>query len=196
MIVDLLGSLLAFALLSFAPGWPIAARLPCSAPEKLLASAVLSLLAVFGVGWVVYVGALPHAAFWLLALGAALAAAASWRSLREAWRDREVRELAAAQWIVTAWCVSWLALVVTYSGGSWVGDWFGHWQRAAFFLNRGPHDVLFNGFDPLASRPPLANVVFGVFLVITRADFAHYQLASTFLASLAFLPMALLARRL
>jgi len=76
-----------------------------------------------------------------------------------------------------------------------VGDWFGHWQRAMFFLHHWPQDILFNGFDPLPSRPPLANVVTGAYLRITRSDFAHYQLASTVMSSFAFLPAALLARR-
>jgi len=67
--------------------------------------------------------------------------------------------------------------------------------RAIFPRARATRHV-FNGFDPLVSRPPLANLVTGALLELTRDDFAHYQLISTLLASLAFLPAALLARRL
>lgn len=196
MIADTLGSLSLFALLSFGVAWPVAARLTGTAGERLLASVMLSWLTIFVVAWIVYVGALPHGVLWVLP---GMSLGGLWlgrRALRDLWREAEVRDLAIAQAIVTASVVAWLALIVSYSGGAWVGDWFGHWQRTAFFLERGPRDILFNGFDPLTSRPPLANVVFGALAVLTRKDFAHYQLACAFLASLAFLPAAVFARRL
>jgi hypothetical protein len=195
MIADTVGSLLLFVLLSFGPGWWLAARLHATPAERLVASVALSWLALFLAGWTVYVAALRHAWFWGLPALAVAGLAAGWRPLRELWRDPEARELVLAQAVVTAWCVGWLALVASYSGGAWMGDWFGHWQRADFFLQRGPLDIRFNGFDALTSRPPLANVVFGVGLALTRPDFAHYQLVLTFLGTLAFLPAALLARR-
>ncbi|MBL9200861.1 MAG: glycosyltransferase family 39 protein [Opitutaceae bacterium] len=195
MIADTLGSLLLFTLLSFGPGWPIAARLGGTAGERLLGSVVLSWLTNFVVAWAVYAWALPLATLWVLPAAALGGIGAGWRPLRDLWRETEARDLIIAQAIVTLSVVAWLALVVSYSGGAWVGDWFGHWQRTAFFLERGPRDILFNGFDPLTSRPPLANVIFGVFAALTRKDFAHYQLASTFLGSFAFLPAAVFARR-
>lgn len=195
MIADALGSLLLFALLSFGPAWPIAARLIGTAGERLLASIVFSWLAIFVVAWAVYVCALPLSVLWILPPAAIVGLAVGWRPLRALAREPEARELATAQAIVTCAVVAWLALIVSYSGGAWVGDWFGHWQRTAFFLERGPRDILFNGFDPLTSRPPLANVIFGAFVALTKKDFAHYQLASAFLGSLAFLPTAVFARR-
>ena len=195
MIADTLGSVLLFILLMTGVGWPLAARLTCTPAERLVASVALSWFGVFLVAWVVYVAALPRSVFWLLPLAAVAGVATGWRAWLEVWRDSDVREMAIAQSVVTAWSIGWLALVATYSGGAWVGDWFGHMQRADFFLSRGPRDILFNGFDALTSRPPLANVVFGAFMALTRSDFAHYQLACTFLGSLAFLPAALLVRR-
>jgi len=195
MIAATLGSLLLFTLLVAGPGWPVAARLRCQPAERLLVAVAVSLLAAFLLGWLVYVAALPRATFWVLPAVAVLGLAVDSRALRELARDPTVRELTLAQGLVTAWCVGWLALVATYSGGAWVGDWFGHMQRVDFFLHHGPRDIRFNGFDALTSRPPLANIVFGVFMGLTRVDFAHYQLACTFLGSLAFLPAALLAGR-
>ncbi len=196
MIADTLGSLLLFALLSFGPAWPIAARLAGSAPERLLASVVLSWLAIFVAGWTIHVCALPRAVFWILPGMALGGLAMGWRALRDLWREPDARDVVIAQAVVTASIVAWLALIVSYSGGAWVGDWFGHWQRTVFFLERGPRDILFNGFDPLTSRPPLANVAFGALVTLTKPDFAHYQLACAWLASLAFLPAAVFARRL
>ncbi len=194
MIADTFGSVLLYLVVVFGLAWPWAARLAWPGPEKLLASTALSLLGVFAFGWAIYVGALPKVVFWGLPIVAVAGLGFSRRALRETWRNPEVRELVGAQLIVTLWCVGWLALVVSYSGGGWTGDWFGHWQRTMFFLEHGPRDVLFNGFDPLTSRPPLANIVTGALMAVTKIDFAHYQLATTVLGTLAFLPAALLAR--
>lgn len=195
MLATTLSSLLVFAVMSVGLGWPLAARFNVPAAEKILAAVVLSLLGGFGVAWGVYVFAWPVFVFWSLPVLALFGLAWGRDAVVAAWRDREARDLLVAQLIVTAWSVGWLALVVTYSGGGWTGDWFGHWQRTVFFLEHGPRDILFNGFDPLTSRPPLANVVTGALLAVTARDFAHYQLALTWLGCLAFLPAALLARR-
>jgi hypothetical protein len=195
MIVDTILTLLMYALVAVVPGWAMATRLPFRGSERLLAAVVLSLLLTYLVAWTVYVLNLPHAVMWVFPLASVAALVIGWRSIKAAWRDPEIRELVWAQTLVTGWSVGWLALVVTYSGGGWVMDWLGHWQRTAFFLDHGPREILFNGFDPLTSRPPLGNVVIGAWLVLTRYDFAHYQLAMTFFSSLVFLPAALLARR-
>ena len=194
MIADTFGSVLLYLVVAFGIAWPLAARLAWPGPEKLLASTALSLLGVFLFAWAIYVCALPKVAFWVLPGVAVLGLVWSRHALRAIWRDAEVRELVGAQLIVMLWCVGWLALVVSYSGGGWTGDWFGHWQRTVFFLEHGPRNILFNGFDPLSSRPPLANIVTGALMAVTKIDFAHYQLATTVLGTLAFLPAALLAR--
>lgn len=195
MLATTLSSLLVFAVMSVGLGWPFAARLNVPASNRLLAAVVVSLLGIFFAAWGVYVFLWPVLVLWSLPVLALFGLAWQRPALVAAWRDPEARDLIAAQLIVTAWSVAWLALVVTYSGGGWTGDWFGHWQRTVFFLDRGPRDILFNGFDPLTSRPPLANIVTGALLAVTARDFAHYQLALTWLGCLAFLPAALLARR-
>ena len=195
MIFELFGSALMYFAVSFGLAWPLAARLALDPAEKLAASVAISLLGVFVIAWTVYVCAASTAVLWVIPALTAAALAIGRRTLAEALQDSGVQRLLIAQAIVTSWCIGWLALVMNYSGGKQVADWFGHWQRALFFLHHWPRDLLFNGFDPLPSRPPLANVVTGAFLRVTRIDFAHYQLASTVLSSLAFLPAALLARR-
>ena len=195
MAVDFAWSLLVFLALAFGLAWPLAARLPLAAAEKIVASAVLSLVGTFAFAWIVFGWALPPATLWVLpAIGAAgLALGAG--ALAEAWRDTDGCAVIVGQLIVTAWCVGWLATIATYAGGGWSGDWFEHWERARFFLDHQPITQKFLGHDSLTARPPLANVVTAVFLTLTRADFAHYQLFSTLLATLVFLPAALLARR-
>lgn len=195
MIADTISSVLIYALIVFGLAWPLARRLATAGAEIILAGVCLSLLGVFIFAWCVYVWELPHKMFWILPVASALSLALSTKSLAQALRDPDVRNLLVAQALVTTWCMAWLGLVISYSGGTWVADWFGHWQRTLFFLERGPVDIMFNGFDPLTSRPPLANIVVGVFVALKGNDFAHYQLATTFLGSLTFLPAALLVRQ-
>ena len=195
MLLQLPVCLLLFFGITFGLAWPLAARLVADPAEQLVTSAALSLLGIFLFAWGVYVLALPPAGLWVLPALALARAAAARRSLAAALSDRGARGLVTAQLLVTGWCVGWLALVVSYSGGGWAGDWFEHWERTQFFLQHWPRDYKFLGAYPLAARPPLVNVVTGVFLQVTRVDFPHYQLVSTLLASLVFLPAGLLARR-
>ncbi len=195
MLLGAILGVLVAGVVTLGPGWPLAQRLALDPSERIVASVATSLVIAFLAGWTVYVLALPLGLLWLLPLLGAVGLLVGGRTLLVTCRDEAGRALLLGQPLVTVWCVGWLALTVSYSGGGWTGDWFGHWQRAQFFLDRGPRDVLFNGNDPVTARPPLANVVTGALLVITQRDFAHYQLAMTVLSSLAFLPAALLARR-
>lgn len=195
MIFDLGLCLVLYLGITFGLAWPVARRFPLEPVEKVATSTALSLLLVFITGWTVYVLALSLKFFWTLPALALIGMACEWRTVISAFKDAEVRTLLAAQILVTAWSVGLLALILSYSGGVWVADWWGHLQRVSFFLDRGPPHILFNGFDALTSRPPLANVVTGVFMQITHRDFSHYQFFSTLFASLTFLPAGLLARR-
>lgn len=183
------------ALLALGPAWPIVARRDLRPAEKLVAAGVLSLLAVFLLGWAAFVLRLPPAVHLALPALAVAGLAARWPEFTALGRDPEVRALAGSQALVTAWCLGWLATIVSYSGGGWAGDWFEHWERARHYLTRGPAEAVFIDHAGVTARPPLANVVTAVLLSLTRADFAAYQLHSTLLASLAFAPAALWAHR-
>ena len=195
MLADSIYSLLLLGLTTLGLAWPLAARLGLAPEEKIVASCVLSLLGLFLLGWFTYITALPAFTLWLAPLLAAAGLLLDRRALAATLGDPGVRALLVAQFLLTVWCLGWLSLVVSYSGGGWAGDWFEHWERARFFLDHGPLDRRFLGSYALPARPPLVNVVTATFLALTRADFAHYQIVSTFLASLAFLPAALLAGR-
>lgn len=184
-----------FVLVSFGLAWPLTSRLTLAPVEKLLANVLLSLTGTWLVAWAVYVTSAPVAALWILPIAAAIGLTWKRRDFLLTVRVFEVRSLLSTQTLLTGGCLCWLALVASYSGGGWSGDWLEHWERARFFVDRGPHDQLFIGVYPLTSRPPLVNVVVGAFLALTRVDFAFYQVATTLFASLVFLPAAALARR-
>jgi hypothetical protein len=195
MLLDLTASLLLFLALTFGLAWPLAARLALDPAEKLCAAAVLSLLAVYLAAFGVYVFGLPVAGLGLLPVLAAAGLVTGRQALIANFRDPDARAVLAGQLLVTGWCTGWLWFIASYSGGGWAGDWFEHWERTRFFLDRWPHDAKFLELYALPARPPLINLVTGALLAVTREDYAHYQLFTALLSCLAFLPAALLARR-
>jgi hypothetical protein len=182
-------------LTSLGLGWPLVARWQTEPARRLTAAVCLGLIATYLLGWLIYTLDLPQAlAYGLVPLGL-LGLAVRRRDLATTLSDPVVRALLVGQGAVLAWNLAWLCVVWSYSGGGWTGDWFGHWQRCQFFLKRPDVGLLFNGFDPLPSRPPLVNVVVANWLAIVGNEFAAYQLAMTVWSSLAFMPTAVLATR-
>lgn len=195
MLLSLLPCLLIFPGLILGLAWAPVSRLNLDPAEKIVATCTLSLLGIFLLAWAVYVCALPVNWLWGLPLLAAAGLASGRHALAAVLRDADVRALLAAQGVVSASCLGWLALVPSYSGGGWVGDWFNHYDRTLFFLEQWPRDFLFFGYDAMPSRPPATNVITGAILVMAGKGFPQYQLCFTLLSSLAFLPAAILARR-
>ena len=195
MLLSFTACLLLFFGVTFGLAWPLAARLALDPAEKLCASVLLSLLGVYLAAFAIYVFRLPLAAFGVLPLLAAAGLLARLRPLSAVLRDSDARGLLIGLLLVTGWCLSWLLLVVSYSGGGWAGDWFEHWERLRFFIERWPYQAKFLGFNALPARPPLANLVTGALLAVPGVSFAGYQLVTTLLNCLVVLPAGLLARR-
>lgn len=195
MHLEFLFQLLLFPIIAMGPGWPVAARLTLSPSERLVTSVLFSLLGGYLLAWCIYLFALPLGLLWILPLAGLTGLIARRQLFAATWLDPLARTILISALIVTLWCVGWLLLVPSYSGGFWIADWFGHWQRTLYFLEQAKDPVLFNNFDPLTSRPPLVNVLVGAFLRDPTAAFASYQLVMTLLGCLAFLPAALLANR-
>ncbi len=193
--LDLLRGLLVVGGISLGLAWPLAARLKLDPIEKLVASFALSLIGVWLVGWAIYVFPLPVMCFALIPVTTVVGLFFGRTELKATLSDPDARAVLIAQLLVSGVCVGALDFIVSYSGGGWAGDWFEHWERTRFFLEHGPLDQKFIVIYPLTARPPLENVVTGAFLRLTFVDFAHYQVVSALLASFAFLPVALLARR-
>ena len=195
MLLELIACLLLFFVLTFGLAWPLAARLQLDPAEKLVASAMLSQLAAYLVAFAIYLLGLPVAAFWLLPVLAAAGLIAGRQALIATARDPGARAVLIGQLLVTGWCTGWLFFIASYSGGGWAGDWYEHWERTRFFLERWPVETRFLGFGALPARPPLANLVTGALLALTPGAFAYYQLFITLLGTVSFLPAALLVRR-
>jgi hypothetical protein len=130
MLLEFAVHLLFVGLVTFGLAWPIAHRLGLDPAEKLVASMILSLLGIFALGWLTYVAALPVLTLWVAPSLAAAGLYLGRRTLVATLGDPTVRALLFAQFLVTAWCLGWLSLVASYSGGGWAADWVEHWERA------------------------------------------------------------------
>lgn len=195
MLVDTLASLLLVLGVALGLSRPLVARLRLSPAEGIVAGAALSLVLAWLLAFLVFIAGLPLAGYALVPLLALAGFAAGLRGLRSAAADPGARDLLVGQLLVTLWCVAWLSFVRIHSGGAWLGDWLEHWQRATYFLRDWPKDKLFFDIYEVPARPPLSNVLVAAFLRLTRADYAHYQVFMAALASLAYLPVGLLASR-
>jgi hypothetical protein len=195
MIVDTLVCIILVLGVAFGLARPVADRLGLSAAESLVAGAALSLIAAWAVAWAVFTSGSPLPCYWLIPALAGLGIAVGRRSAARLLADPAARDLACGQLILTGWCVAWLSFVKVHSGGLWTGDSFEHWERARFFVRQWPLDRLFIESYILPARPPLANVLTAAFMQMTAIDYAHFQVITTALCTLAFLPVGLLAGR-
>jgi len=168
-------------------------RLGLEPAESVVAGAVLALAGSWCVAWAVFVSGSPLGLYGLVPLLAAASYAWGWRGTLRLSADPSVRGLVAGQVIVTSWCVLFLAFVREHTGGPWAGDWLEHWERVRFFQGSWPLDRLFIGVYALPARPPLANTLEAAFSSMTGGGYAAFQVVTTVLCSLAYLPVALLA---
>jgi 4-amino-4-deoxy-L-arabinose transferase-like glycosyltransferase len=198
MIVDTLACILLVLGVTFGLSLHAVGLFRLRPAESVVAGAALSLIGAWAFAWIVFISWAPLWAYALLPAFAAAGVALTAANLRGSAGligDPAARDLLVGQVIVTGWCVGWLAFVRSHSGGAWTGDSYEHWERAHFFLRQWPANRLFIDQFEMPARPPLANVLTAAFMHMTREDYAHYQLVSAILCSLAYLPVGLLAAR-
>ncbi len=195
-VIETLWAVVLFAITVFGAG---AAMAPRQERDPVLRF-VLGVVFAFGVYFVIgFAGFAVHAPNRLTALITAVVVAGVIVARRDTARETLVAagvgELLGAWLIFAAWAVGLLALVITYSGGTWAVDWVEHWQRTVFFLERQPTSTEFAVIYPLTARPPLANILTALWLEGTSRTFAEYQLFMTLFGTLVLLPAWTLVRR-
>lgn len=196
MSATLLCDVALFVLVVFGLGQPGAAAWNRWEPlERLVLAIAAALVAVYLAAFAFYLSGAGAAWHWLLPAAAALGLALNWRATRAFLHAPGVVAALGAWLLVAAWSLALLALVYSYSGGGWMGDWQEHYERARFFLHRWPRDFQFIGVYSLTARPPLANLITSSFLAQTDDRFAQFQVFTTLLNTLVFFPALLFVRR-
>ena len=186
--------LLVAALAGLGLPWLPALR-PWPPLERLALAAGAALLGGWLVGFGLYAAGLPLRWFWLAPVAGLGLAVAGHRDTRALLSDREVRGTLARWALLAAAGLGWQMVVVVYSGAAWQADWYEHFDRAHFFLDRWPREFLFVDIYPLPSRPPLVNIWSAALMSVAGGAFFHHQVFLTLLGSLVFLPLAAQVRR-
>ncbi|HWA09847.1 MAG TPA: hypothetical protein VG838_10385 [Opitutaceae bacterium] len=180
--------------LIFGLGLPWVAAARFDPAEKISLGAAAGVLQIYLFAWLAYGAGASDLVFIALPVLAAGGVALRLAALRALFEDAEAKAVFRRQLLFSGWCVGWLALVQTYSGGEWSADWQEHYERALFFLEHRPLATTFLGLYSVPARPPLANLADGALMALTARDFAHFQLCNTLFSTLCWLPAAALVR--
>ncbi|MEN9401415.1 MAG: hypothetical protein RL091_118 [Verrucomicrobiota bacterium] len=191
----LVSSLLVFLLLVGGGSVTLAARLDgFSALVRLSLGAGATLIGLYLAGLTLYLTGLDWHWLWIWP---AVMAGLSWsgrHQISQYLSEPMVLACIVGWTCLALWSLGLQALIFSYSGGIWSIDWVEHYERAMFFVNRWPTDHIFVANYLLPARPPLANVVEASVLALTSTHFAQYQIVTTLLSTLVFLPMAALTQ--
>ena len=174
------------------PGLIVVRGLRWSALERLAAAVGVSLLVVYLASFALFVSHSDPRWAWGLSLLALAALGGSAGVLRRLAASRRVRRTAIAALCIAIWVLALLAIVRSYSGGGWSGDWVEHYERSLFFLERKDPATRFIGDYGLTARPPMMNVLAAHILAQSGSDFYLFQVVFAALNSLSFLPCTLL----
>ncbi len=163
--------------------------------ERTTLAVAAALIGGWAAGFTVYLAGLPLSWFWIAPGAGLVLIAARPAAMLALGRDPVVRSAVTRMALLAAWCLGWQALVASYSGAAWQGDWYEHYDRAHFFLARWPKEFLFLGHYPLTARPPLVNVWSAVLMSASGGAFYNHQVFLTLLSCLVFLPASILVIR-
>jgi 4-amino-4-deoxy-L-arabinose transferase-like glycosyltransferase len=182
-----------FFLTILGPGYLCVRRLDWSAEEKITGSIAVSLLLLYLVCFGAFASGLSRIAHVVIFATCALLTVATVHGIWSLFSSWDVRRPVAGFGLLGVWVLALLGVVRNYSGGTWYGDWFEHYQRSLFFL--GGHDLAETFQDyALPARPPLVNVVAAHFLSLAGDTYRIYQLVDSLLALLVYFPACLIAR--
>lgn len=187
-----------FVVTAIAAGAVLTARLGLRAGDRLTVAVGASLMLVFTAWWCLWIAGVPAARCSLaVAVATGACAVVGWRQIRRLVTTDVVQWQAAGFAAVACHALLLHAVVFSYSGGLWGGDWCSHFTQAAFFVNDGdPRPNRFPAGDAITARPPLMNILAAHFCGLVPATFADYQVVMTLLSAVACLPAFMVADRL
>jgi len=191
------------AICSIGPGLLFLPWLHVDDDETFVVVVGVSLLAVFLAAFGIYLCGLPDGCRWALTAGCLACIGFRWNTLLRLFSHPLARAQVAGLCLVLGHSLLLQASIRNYSGLLWVGDWYEHFERTLFFIERpDPTAARFLSFISgpdasytLTARPPFMNVLTAHAIAHGTPSFAAFQLASTWLNALACLPAMAIASR-
>jgi len=202
LFLKLFGVTFACICMCLFPALPFVQRLSSFDPlEKLCLALSSNFVLMYIAQWGAYLFSwaqwLPAALLLLMtAAGAAFTVAES--SKRGTKGNCEVSWEGILIWMaLTVWILGLQSGIVVYGAVSWGGDWFEHYERVLFFLDRLPPNTRFlHGLWSIAARGPLYNTSCALLMSLLGREFFSFQIISTVLNTTPVIIIALLFRRL
>lgn len=171
--------------------------------EQLVVVVAVSLLSVFLAAFGIYLARLPVGSGWAVTAACLACVCFRWTAVLRLLAQPVVRAQLAGLALVLGHSLLLQASVRNYNGLLWVGDWYEHFERTMFFIER-PDPVAARFLSAvgaagtsytLTARPPMMNVLTAHVIAHGTPSFAAFQVASTWLNALACLPAMALAGR-
>ncbi|KKP59833.1 MAG: hypothetical protein UR52_C0002G0061 [Candidatus Gottesmanbacteria bacterium GW2011_GWA1_34_13] len=164
-------------------GW--VESLPLNLPEKFGLGLGISLILLYLIGLGVYILNLPQIVYdFCLGLLIIISIFKLWQKQYDFKADFIYLVIFFSGFLAL---VSIQGMLPVYTGSFWYFDWWEHFQRSTFFLNRLPLNTQFGPYL-LTARPPLFNIVSGFLMGIFGNTYWIYQIIATFLNCLVILP--------
>jgi hypothetical protein len=188
---------------SIGPGLLLLPWMHVDDDEKSVVVVGVSLLSVFLAAFGIYLARLPVGCGWAVTAACVACIGFRWSTLLRLLAHPVVRVQLAGLALVLGHSLLLQASIRNYNGLFWVGDWYEHFERTVFFIEK-PDPVaarfLSDIWGPSASymltaRPPFMNVLTAHAIAHGTPSFAAFQLASTWLNALACLPAMAIASR-
>lgn len=192
LIVSILLRSLLILFISFLPGFSLTYFLPYKKEEKFVLSFALSFILYYIFGFLWYVSGSPIKIVpigIILLLGISLVVIVKKKMI-----DRMIFRLFLLFGMFFLILIGIQSLIPYYGGGMWYFDWWEHFSRSIFFLERLPLSM---GFGPfmITSRPPFFNVLSAVYMSIVGNSFSSYQIIATILNGFMILPVFLFVKQ-
>jgi hypothetical protein len=194
--IQLFFILIMFAASTLGGGYFFVRRLAVSPLSTLCLAIAVGITNVYLIAMLTYVMAWPlfvfHGAMALFVI-LGVACREDFRRLME---DQTVRVVLQGFGMLLFMVLALTLTIESYSGGGSYGDYFEHYHRSIFFLERLPLDSQFLGIYSLPARPPLFNLVAEFYMAMAGRDYFHFQWIATILNLVVFFPCCLAAQKL
>jgi dolichyl-phosphate-mannose-protein mannosyltransferase len=195
MLVTILLSSTLFIVSLFGPGLVAVRYFNWDNTEKIVGVIGVSLIFNYLTAFGIYVIDLPQWVYFIQALINVILFLSHYRIFREFLQDSHVIKIFYGYLVIIFWLFLCNAMISSFSGGAWRNDWYEHFHRTIFFLDRLPLDTVFINLYILPARPPLMNLLASYYLAIFGNDFFIFQHIFTLLNALVFFPVCLFANK-
>jgi hypothetical protein len=188
---------------SIGPGLFLLPWLHVDDDETFVVVVAMSWLAMFLAAFGIFVCNLPDGFRWALTAGCLACIGFRWNTLLGLFSHPLARAQVAGLCLVLGHALLLQASIRNYNGLCWAGDWYEHFERTIFFIER-PDPVAARFLSDvsgtsagytLTARPPFMNVLTAHVIRHGTPSFAAFQIASTWLNALACLPALAIASR-